>query len=179
MEKMQFEKGQTIVYGMSGICTIDDIKPIKITQDSMPEPYYILKLNSDEQSKVFIPVGNEKLTSKMRDIMKKEDIEDMLEDVRHNRRKWDTDRRARSDMFRDILAGGVSTDLMRMVVCLYERKKSLIETGKKLPVTDGNTLKSAVKLLDEEVAWVLGLSNEEVGPYVRKKLGIPEELIVE
>ncbi|MDO4870348.1 MAG: CarD family transcriptional regulator [Bacillota bacterium] len=176
MDKMQFEKGQIIVYGTSGICVIDDIKPVKITMDSKPELYYVLKLLKDEQSKVFVPVNNEKLTSKMRDLMKKEDIIDMLKGGRSDIMEWNTDRRERAETFRDILVDGVSDDLLRMVVCLYERKKKLYVTGKKLPVTDGNTLKSAVKLLEEEVAYVLNIEEDKVGAYIRKQLGISEDM---
>ena len=176
MDKMQYEKGQMIVYGTSGICIIDDIINMKITSDAKPEKYYVLQLKRDDQSKVFVPVNNEHLTSKMRDLMKKDEIIDLLKGAKQDVMEWDTDRRARADMFRDILVDGVGLDLLRMVICLFERKKELFQQGKKLPVTDSNTLKSAVKLIEEEVAYVLDISEEEVGPFIMKELGVTDDI---
>ncbi|MBQ6496192.1 MAG: CarD family transcriptional regulator [Firmicutes bacterium] len=176
MGKMHFEKGQLLVYGTSGVCVLDDIRLMKITSDSLPEPYYILKLKRDTQSSVFVPVGNEALTSKMRELMSRDDIINMLEGAKDDLMEWDTDRRARTDRFRDILLDGVSDDLLRMVICLYEREKVLYKQGKKLPVTDSNTLKSAVKLLEEEFSYVLEIPQEEVGAFIRKELEIPDDI---
>lgn len=176
MGKMHFEKGQLLVYGTSGVCVLDDIRLMKITSDSLPEPYYILKLKRDTQSSVFVPVGNEALTSKMRELMSRDDIINMLEGAKDDLMEWDTDRRARTDRFRDILLDGVSDDLLRMVICLYEREKVLYKQGKKLPVTDSNTLKSAVKLLEEEFSYVLEIPKEEVGAFIRKELEIPDDI---
>ena len=176
MGKMQFEKGQIIAYGTNGICIVDDIKPMKIISDAPLEPYYVLKLKRDTQSKVFVPVGNETLTSKMRDPMEKEEILDMLKHVKSDKMKWDTDRRARADMFRDILVEGVSLGLLKMVICLYERKRYLYKSGKKLPVTDTNTLKTAVRLLEEEVGYVLDIDEDKVGAFIRGELGLPDDV---
>ena len=176
MDKMQYDKGQMIVYGTSGICIIDDIINMRITSDSKPEKYYVLHQKRDDQSKVFVPVNNEHLTSKMRVLMEKDEIIGMLKGAKQDVMEWDTDRRARADMFRDILVNGVGHDLLRMVVCLYERKKELFKDGKKLPVTDNNTLKSAVKLLEEEVAFVMGISEDEVRPFIMKELGVTDDI---
>ena len=159
MGKMHFEKGQLLVYGTSGVCVLDDIRLMKITSDSLPEPYYILKLKRDT-----------------RELMSRDDIINMLEGAKDDLMEWDTDRRARTDRFRDILLDGVSDDLLRMVICLYEREKVLYKQGKKLPVTDSNTLKSAVKLLEEEFSYVLEIPQEEVGAFIRKELEIPDDI---
>ena len=49
MDKMQYDKGQMIVYGTSGICIIDDIINMRITSDSKPEKYYVLHQKRDDQ----------------------------------------------------------------------------------------------------------------------------------
>ena len=170
MDKMQLEKGQIVVYGTSGICVIEEIKPIKITMDSRPEPYYVLRQKSNSQSTVFVPVGNDKLTSKIRRPMTREEILSMFSRVRSDRMKWDTDRRVRTDRFREILAGGVSDDLLRMAVCLHERKDKLFDDGKRLPVTDINTLKSVSQLLEEEVSYAFGIDEKDAGEYIKKEM---------
>ena len=172
MKEMQFKKGQMLSYGTNGICIVDDIKTMKITLDSKPEPYYILKLKRDAQSTVSVPVANKMLTSKMREPMSKDQINTMLHSAKERRMVWTSDRRSRNDRFREIMVDGVSTDLLRMIMCIYERKNKLYKEGKKLPVTDANTLKNAVRLFEEEVAYVFEMPEEDVAPYVKKTMGI-------
>ena len=171
-QSRQFETGQVLAYGMNGICTVDEIKSMKITQDSKPELYYVLRLRRDDKSFVSVPVANEKLTSKIRQPMSREMVQEMLKDAKTKKMVWDSDRRARSERFREIISGGVSTDLLRMIVCINDRKRKLYKEGKKLPVTDTNTFKSAVKLFEEEVAYVIGIGEEEVGSYVLETANI-------
>ena len=171
-QSRQFETGQVLAYGMNGICTVDEIKSMKITQDSKPELYYVLRLRRDDKSFVSVPVANEKLISKIRQPMSKENVQEMLKDAKTKKMVWDSDRRARSERFREIINGGVSTDLLRMIVCINDRKRKLYKEGKKLPVTDTNTFKSAVKLFEEEVAYVIGIGEEEVGSYVLETANI-------
>ena len=171
-QSRQFETGQVLAYGMNGICTVDEIKSMKITQDSKPELYYVLRLRRDDKSFVSVPVANEKLTAKIRQPMSREMVQEMLKDAKTKKMVWDSDRRARSERFREIINGGVSTDLLRMIVCINDRKRKLYKEGKKLPVTDTNTLKSAVKLFEEEVAYVIGIGEEEVGSYVLETANI-------
>ena len=171
-QSRQFETGQVLAYGMNGICTVDEIKSMKITQDSKPELYYVLRLRRDDKSFVSVPVANEKLTAKIRQPMSREMVQEMLKDAKTKKMVWDSDRRARSERFREIINGGVSTDLLRMIVCINDRKRKLYKEGKKLPVTDTNTFKSAVKLFEEEVAYVIGIREEEVVSYVRETANI-------
>ena len=171
-QSRQFETGQVLAYGMNGICTVDEIKSMKITQDSKPELYYVLRLRRDDKSFVSVPVANEKLISKIRQPMSREMVQEMLKDAKTKKMVWDSDRRARSERFREIISGGVSTDLLRMIVCINDRKRKLYKEGKKLPVTDTNTFKSAVKLFEEEVAYVIGIGEEEVGSYVLETANI-------
>jgi RNA polymerase-interacting CarD/CdnL/TRCF family regulator len=62
-----------------------------------------------------------------------------------------------------------------MVTCIYEKKRELAKIGKKLSVTDMTTLKSAEKLVEEEFAWALGIPQEEVPAFIRRRLHIREE----
>lgn len=176
MSEMHFEKGQILVYGTNGICVVDDIRPMKIAMDAKPEPYYILKLKRDARSSVSIPVRSIMLTSKMRDVMTAGEIQDMFAEAKEHKMGWEADRRTRTEKFRDILLEGVSSDLLRMVICIYERKKRLASDGKKLPVTDGNTFKSAVKLLEEEVGYAMDMDQDKVASYIMKKVGIKSDI---
>ena len=90
---------------------------------------------------------------------------------------WLVDRRGRVEYFKEILHDGVNGKLLNMIICIYEQRRKLLRSGKKLSVTDSTTLKAAEKLVEEEFSWALKIDIEEVPRFIRKRLHIPEEQI--
>lgn len=174
MTKGIFEKGQYVVYGTNGICSVEDVTEMSFTRGMEKAPYYILKPEAANASTIFVPLNNEKLMSKMRALMSKEDIDALILGTRGKSIEWDSDRRYRTESFHDILAEGVTEELILMISCIYMRKRELIAQNKKLPSTDSNMLKMAEKLVEEEFSCVLGIKPEDVGRYIRNLLDVPE-----
>ena len=174
MDKMQYEKGQTIVYGSNGICVVDDVRRMKITSDSPSKPYYVLKLKRDMNTTILVPVNNVELVSKMREPIEKDEIISMLEETDEQKMAWNADIKARNNLFHEILHKGTSRDLLRMVICLYKRKEMLFKEGKQLSEADKRTLRTATGLLEEEVAFVLEISSDDVADYIMCKLGVTD-----
>lgn len=170
MEKLQFKKGQLIAYGSNGVCVVDEIKKMSLLPDMPAEMYYILHTVRDEASKVFVPVDNTGLVSRMRNIMNEEQVEHMLKTTDLEDITWNNDRRARSDEFHSIIVEGVSGRLLSMICCIHRRKEHLSDEGKNLPVTDSNALKTAEKLLEDEIACVMHMGENEVCEYIRKTI---------
>lgn len=175
MVEAQFEQGQLLVYGTNGICTVDSVELMSFSAGMPKEMYYVLRQHRNQENTFFVPLKNEKLTSKMREIMQKEDIEDILMGLSHDDVKWLEDRRERAEYLKEILHDGVSQKLLSMIILIYNQKRKLEKEGKKLPVTEAGILKSAEKLVEEEFGWVLGMEPEEVPKFIRKRLHIPEE----
>ena len=175
MVEAQFEKGQLLVYGTNGICTVESVEHMSFSAGMPKEMYYVLRQHRNQENTFFVPLKNEKLTSKMREIMQKEDIEDILMGLSEGDVKWLKDRRERAEYFKGILHDGVSQKLLSMIITIYNQKRKLEKEGKKLPVTESGILKSAEKLVEEEFGWVLGMEPEQVPKFIRKRLHIPEE----
>lgn len=175
MEEAQFEVGQLVVYGTNGICTVDSIELMSFASGMPKELYYVLRQKKNSATQFFVPVNNAELTSKMRELMQKEDIEDILMGLADENVNWVNDRRARTEYFKGILTGGVSSRLLNMITCIYDHKRKLEKNSKKLPVMDTTILRQAEKLVEEEFGHVLDMDPEEVPKYIRKRLHIPEE----
>ncbi len=174
MAEKQFGKGQYIVYGTNGICIVEDIAEMSFAKGMPKAPYYILKPAAADSSTIFVPMKNEKLVSKMRALMTKAEIDALLIGMKDKELEWESDRRYRTENFHEIMAQGVTEDLLLMISCIYVRKRELIKQNKKLPATDSNTLKQAEKLVEEEFSYVLGLAPSDVGKYIRSLLDVPE-----
>lgn len=171
MSELQFREGQLVAYGANGVCVVDEIKKMKLMPDMAPEMYYILKTIRDDASKVFVPVNNSRLVSRMRNVMNEDQLRSMISTTQIDEMSWNDNRRERADEFHDIIGEGVSGKLLSMVYCLHKRKESLMDAGKKLPVTDSNALKTAERLLEDEISCVMHIEEKDVYDFIRGIIG--------
>lgn len=163
-----FNLGDCVVYGTNGICVIEEIAEMSFITGAPKSMYYTLNPVNNNGSAIYIPADNEKLMGKMRKLMTKDEIDELLTGMRDKELAWENDRRFRSENFHEIMVQGVTQDLLLMIRCIYLKKHELIADGKKLNVTDSNILKAAEKLVEEEFSCVLGIDHDEVGDYIRK-----------
>lgn len=170
MNRNGFDIGEYVSYGINGMCNIEDIRPMQLSQCVEKMMYYILRPESNPKSTIFVPVNNQKLVSKMRELMTKDEINAMLVRMKDRTLEWEKDVRFRTESFHEILNNGVNQDLILMIRCLHRKRQELIQLGKKLPARDSNTLKTAERLVEEEFAHVLHIKCEEVSDYIRDVL---------
>ena len=170
MNRNGFDIGEYVSYGINGMCNIEDIRPMQLSQSVEKMMYYILRPESTPKSTIFVPVNNQKLVSKMRELMTKDEINAMLVRMKDRTLEWEKDVRFRTESFHEILSNGVNQDLILMIRCLHRKRQELVQLGKKLPARDSNTLKTAERLVEEEFAHVLHIKCEEVSDYIRDVL---------
>ena len=170
MNRNGFDIGEYVSYGINGMCNIEDIRPMQLSQSVEKMMYYILRPESNPKSTIFVPVNNQKLVSKMREPMTKDEINAMLVRMKDRTLEWEKDVRFRTESFHEILNNGVDQDLILMIRCLHRKRQELVQLGKKLPARDSNTLKTAERLVEEEFAHVLHIKCEEVSDYIRDVL---------
>lgn len=170
MNKNGFDIGEYVSYGINGMCNIEDIRPMQLSQSVEKMMYYILRPESNPKSTIFVPVNNQKLVSKMRELMTKDEINAMLVRMKDRTLEWEKDVRFRTESFHEILSNGVNQDLILMIRCLHRKRQELVQLGKKLPARDSNALKTAERLVEEEFAHVLHIKCEEVSDYIRDVL---------
>lgn len=170
MNRNGFDIGEYISYGINGMCNIEDIRPMQLSQSVEKMMYYILRPESNPKSTIFVPVNNQKLVSKMRELMTKDEINAMLVRMKDRTLEWEKDVRFRTESFHEILSNGVNQDLILMIRCLHRKRQELVQLGKKLPARDSNALKTAERLVEEEFAHVLHIKCEEVSDYIRDVL---------
>lgn len=170
MNRNGFDIGEYVSYGINGMCNIEDIRPMQLSQSVEKMMYYILRPESNPKSTIFVPVNNQKLVSKMRELMTKDEINAMLVRMKDRTLEWEKDVRFRTESFHEILSNGVNQELILMIRCLHRKRQELVQLGKKLPARDSNTLKTAERLVEEEFAHVLHIKCEEVSDYIRDVL---------
>ena len=153
-----------VLYGTNGVCKLVDID-VRDCGGRMVE-YYILKPIYASNSTVFVPVNNEKLTSKMRYVLTKEEIDEKIRLIPESSPGWIDDERTRKERFKDIVSRADTFELIQLIKTLLEHQEAVMARGKKLHVADERMLQEAEKMICDEFSYVLGISKEEVPSYI-------------
>ena len=166
-----YQRGEVVLYSAHGVCRITDI--VRKTMAGETAEYYVLQPIYEEGSTLFLPTGNEKLTAKMRRTPPAEELLTLIRELPDQPSLWLEEESARRDTFRDIIARGDCSELMRMVRTLHLQRRRQQEKGKHLRLSDERFLKEAEKMLHDEFALVFHLDRDEVEPFILQQ--IPEE----
>ncbi|MBQ7836455.1 MAG: CarD family transcriptional regulator [Clostridia bacterium] len=168
---MKYSKGDFVVYGTNGICRIDDVETMTFPMETREHTYYILRPIASKNNTLFVPDHKEELISKMRYVLKKEEIDEILEGAAGSETKWIDDKNQRHSLYKSIIAAGDAQGLLSLIRCIYEKKCTLMQAGKKLTSADSGLLESAEKLVKEEFAFALEIPEDSVADYIASKIG--------
>ena len=163
-----FETGDMILYGSQGVCRIEKIEKMRI--DREVKPYYVLRPVYERGCTVFIPVDNEKLTSKMKHVLSVEQVNEIISLSPSQQSVWIDDDMVRKETFRATLDRGDRQEIACMIKALYLRQKKQNAMGKKLHMSDERLFKEAEKMLYDEFSIVLGIKRDQMSQLMLKKL---------
>lgn len=156
------------MYGIHGICTV--IGTEKRLMDRKRVEYYVLEPLDQPSARFYVPSQNQAALAKLRRILSKEEIDQLLSSEEARKDCWISDENTRKLRYRDLIHSGNRTALISMVGTLLRHKKSQLEAGKKFHLCDDNFLRDAQKLLSTEFSLVLDIPVEEVGNYIQTRL---------
>lgn len=164
-----FAKDTYVVYGKTGVCRVVDRK---IMEFSTPggEEYYVLSPCNDPRSLVYVPCQNEQLVSRLRPLLSKQEIEDLLDGASALPLAWPDDKAERQIVFREMVSGGNRGELLRLIRCLYLKKQEKEATGKHLSSVDESLLQDCTRMLEQEFCHSLKMTRSEVVEYIRTRL---------
>lgn len=168
----QYRIGDHVSYSCNGVCRVDDIRADSPTGKGEPKTFYVLKPVADPGSTIFVPTGSAALLAKMQRLPTQEEIDRLILTTKEDELVWVEDRKLRSASFQAIVKACDLRELLRLVGCIYRQKLVLAEKGKKLAASDETALRRAEGLIENELSFVLQLSGDQVGAYIRQKLGI-------
>lgn len=157
-----------VIYGVEGLCRICDITEKKFGKEVIK--YYVLQKAGKEDSVIYVPLNNDRSLSKMRHILTKEEILDILHSMPAETDPWVENERDRQREFKETILYGGSEALMSLVRALYLHKEEQIDKGKKLHIADERIFKDAEKIIYEEIAYSVGIKPEEVHGFIKANI---------
>ncbi len=163
-----FQVNDTVRYGTSGVCKITQVmtRPFKGEQ----KQYFVLRPVHDSRSTLFVPVDNQELVAKMRPVLTKEEVMNLIHAMPSFEQLWIGDEQQRKQTFRGILSSGDCKQAICMIKALHLEGINLREKGRKLRMDDERCLRDAERLLYDEFSLALAMEPEEVLGFIKEQL---------
>lgn len=149
-----YSVGQTVLYGSNGVCNIEEITTKEIS--GMSIDYYVLKPLYSQNSTLFVPVNNEKLVSKIRNVLSSDEINSILNNISECD-EWIDNKIERIDLFKNIISSGDCSQLIKLIRLIHSHEQLQISRGKRLHISDEKCLREAEKMVCDEISLVLGI----------------------
>ena len=155
---MRYASGEVILYNPFGVCEIADVREQSF--GDMAGEYYVLKPLYREESTIYVPVGNEQLTHKLRPLLSPEEAEALLRKT-PTRPDWIEDSRERSETYMHLLSQGDRPAAIGIIRLLSDHKAEVTRQNHKFYASDEKVLAAARRMIGEELAYVLHTTPEE------------------
>ena len=92
-----YSVNERIHYGGSGVCVIQEITTMRFGRTR--ERYYVLKPVYQNASVIYVPVDNQQLVSKMRPVISRAEVDQLIESMPEIPTAWEDDPQARKLTF--------------------------------------------------------------------------------
>lgn len=156
-----FQVEQKIVYPSQGVGIIQAIEKKLFRNEKIP--YYRIYLEVSDMT-IMVPVDKAEGLG-IRPIVPKEEAQRALELIGEDFEPIPSDWKLRYQMNLDLLKKGSVSDIAAIVRSLYHRSKV-----KELPIMERKLYDSALKLLEDEIAYSLKRPREEVETMIFSRL---------
>ena len=164
-----FQINDMVMYGMYGICKIEDItmKEFMVTS----KEYYVLKPINDSTATLYVPMHNEKVLGKMRKILSEQEVHHLIESMPQKETIWFKNENERKEQYKKVIAQGNHSELIGIIKALYLQKQKRESEGKHLYISDERFFKEAERILYDEFQYVLNIKKEDLLPLIFSKIG--------
>lgn len=163
-----FKVDDIVTYGVNGVCKIVEVEEMNLMGEK--KTYLILQSLQNDTSTYFVPVDNENLLNKMRKLLSKDEVNQLIDSIPNEKIVWIDNERERKECYKKVLSDGKHSELIKMIKAIYTEKREREATGKKLHLSDEKFLKDAEKLLYTEFQYVLELTEQEMMSYIFSRI---------
>ena len=151
-----FEKGEYIVYGMTGVCRVSDITEMNMDGLSTSKLYYVLEPTGVNGSRIITPVEGNK--SVMRRIMTSEEAYDLIDGIRDIDSLRVRDDKQRENCYKEALKTGDCREWVGVLKTIYLRRRDRLSRGKRMTEVDERYMKKTKENLFGELSIPLGIT---------------------
>ena len=163
-----FEKGTYIVCGQHGVCRVDEIGKLKLSEASRDRDYYTLSKVYSHNGVLYIPTDSDKII--MRPVLSKDEAETLIMDMKDIEPLVIENEKYKDDIFKQAFRSCDNVEWIRAIKALYVRKQDRLARGKKVTASDERYLRTAEDNLYGELAISLNMDKRDVEEYINSRI---------
>lgn len=165
-----FQPGEKIVYGTTGVCTVQEVTPRDDLPGTAPGTLYYALEPLSGSGVIYLPVDAPVF---MRPVITRQEAEalvaripEMAAEAYHQRNL-----QMLRNHYQEVLQSHDCEKLLEMTMSIHVKEKQAIKAGRRLGQIDARFQKRAEELLWGELAVALEIPVEEVPRYIQGKVG--------
>ncbi|WP_066648961.1 CarD family transcriptional regulator [Christensenella timonensis] len=161
-----FQQDDYVMHESAGVCRVAGVEERDFMQGEKRR-YYILKPLHSPCDSIFVPVdGN----IKMRNILTKEQANELVEKIPEIKAEWLDDDSAREQSYKDALASFDCYEWVKVVKSLYLRISERKQDGRKPLLMDEKYMAMAEDYLHGELSVALDIPLDKIRPYIARRI---------
>ena len=164
-----FQPGDLVVYGMTGVCRVEEITQPNLSAADRNKTYYLLK-PLHQTGVIYAPVENAKVP--MRPVISAEEAEiliDQIPTIKTEVYRGPT-LQALAQHYQSAVRTGNCRELLTLTMSIYAKRRQAEAQNRRLGMVDERYMKQAEQLLHGELSVALGIPPEEVQPYIARRV---------
>lgn len=165
-----FSIGDYMIYGINGVCHIQDICASPFDKKDTRTFYMLKPLGASAGSVIYTPTDNVQVL--MRPLMTRQNAEELIEQMPAIAPLEIPMEKMRRDIYRQAMHSCNPVEYVRLIKTVHARRAEMLQQHKRLSETDSDFEKNAKLSLYHELAVVLGVQYAEVEPYLISRLEI-------
>ena len=138
-----FETGTYIVCGQHGVCRVENVGKLQLTEASGDKEYYTLSKVYSRGGVLYVPADSEKVV--MRPVISREEAEELIGHIKEIDMLQIDNEKRKEEIFKQAFKTCDSREWVKVIKTLYERKKIRLSKGKKVTASDERYLKNDVE----------------------------------
>ena len=163
-----FEIGEYVVCGNKGVCVVEDVTKLNISDVDKEREYYILKPLYMAGSTVYVPV--ESSEKSMRRVLKRDEAQELIKGIPDIPLLVITNEKLSEQMYRECIKTNDCQELIKIIKTIYMRKQKRIQAGRKVTAVDAKYFHMAEDSLYGELAVALEMPKDEVESYITREM---------
>ena len=163
-----YQPGDLIVYGGEGVCRIEAVGPLNLSDMKSDKLYYTLQ-PVYRTGMVFAPVGGKVF---MRPVISREQAEELVRSIPQVQEQHLDGRnlRAAGEYYQKMISSYDCADLVQLIKTIYCKQQNAQAAGRKGGQVDERYRKRAEDTLYGELAVALDISKNSVEDYIKKTI---------
>lgn len=163
-----FSIGDYMVYGINGVCLVQDICASPFDKKDTRTFYLLKPLGASSGSVIYTPTDNEQVP--MRPLMNKEDAEALIMSMPELLPLEIPMEKMRREIYRQVMHSCNPVEYVRLIKTVHQRRIDMMQQHKRLSETDSDFERNAKVSLYHELAVVLDVQYTEMEQYLISKL---------